>query len=97
ESRDAEGVYTMEGSLHLHEVEEICGLAIPKKTYETIGGFALDKLQRIPTEGEVFRYRQWRIEVVEMDRLRIAKIRLTAPPLHALGFHRTSSRAGRET
>lgn len=97
ESSDAEGVYTMEGSLHLHEVEEICGLAIPKKTYETIGGFALDKLQRIPTEGEVFRYRQWRIEVVEMDRLRIAKIRLTAPPLHALRFHRTSSREDRET
>lgn len=94
ESSDAEGVYTIEGSLHLHEVEEICGLTIPKKPYETIGGFALDKLQRIPTEGEVFRYRKWKIEVLEMDRLRVAKIRLTAPPLHALRFHRTSSQEG---
>ncbi|MBB33463.1 MAG: hypothetical protein CL455_07400 [Acidimicrobiaceae bacterium] len=94
ESSDAEGVYTIEGSLHLHEVEEICGLTIPKKPYETIGGFALDKLQRIPTEGEVFRYRKWKIEVLEMDRLRVAKIRLTAPPLHALRFHQTSSQEG---
>ena len=94
ESSDTEGVYTIEGSLHLHEVEEICGLTIPKKPYETIGGFALDKLQRIPTEGEVFRYRKWKIEVLEMDRLRVAKIRLTAPPLHALRFHQTSSQEG---
>ena len=94
ESSEAEGVYTIEGSLHLHEVEEICGLTIPKKPYETIGGFALDKLQRIPTEGEVFRYRKWKIEVLEMDRLRVAKIRLTAPPLHALRFHQTSSQEG---
>jgi len=97
ESSDAEGVYTLEGSLHLYEVEEICGLAIPKKTYETIGGFALDKLQRIPAVGEVFRYKEWKIEIVEMDQLRIAKIRLTAPPLHSLRFHRTSSREDRET
>jgi len=97
EPNDAEGVYTIEGSLHLHEVEEICGLAIPKKIYETIGGFVLDSLQRIPTEGEVFRYRQWKIEVVEMDHLRIAKIRLTAPPLDALRFHQTSSREELET
>lgn len=97
ESSYAEGVYTLEGSLHLYEVEEICGLAIPKKTYETIGGFALDKLQRIPAAGEVFRYKQWKIEIVEMDQLRIAKIRLTAPPLHALRFHRTSPREDSET
>ncbi|MEG3586596.1 MAG: hemolysin family protein [Actinomycetota bacterium] len=97
ESSDAEGVYTLEGSLHLHEVEEICGLSIPKKPYETIGGFALDKLQRIPTEGEVFRYREWKMEVIEMDRLRIAKVRLTAPPFHSLRFRRTNYREDRET
>jgi len=97
QSSDAEGIYTLEGSLHLHEVEEICGLAIPKKTYETIGGFALDKLQRIPTEGEVFRYREWKIEVMEMDRLRIAKVRLTAPPFHSLRFRRPNYREDHET
>jgi len=58
----------------------VCGLLIAKQNYETIAGFILDTLQRIPTVGEVFRHRKWKIEVLEMDRLRISKVRLTEPP-----------------
>ena len=80
EASEADGTFILDGSLHLHEVEEICGLLIAKQNYETIAGFILDTLQRIPTVGEVFRHRKWKIEVLEMDRLRISKVRLTEPP-----------------
>ncbi len=88
-SLDMEGVFTLSGSLHLHEVEEICGLSIKNESYETIAGFVLDKIQRIPTPGEMFRYRRWKIEVVEMDRLRVSKVRLTAPPFHTFSRKET--------
>ena len=42
-------------------------------------------------------YREWKIEIVEMDRLRIAKVRLVSPPFHAFSFQLTNSREGDES
>jgi CBS domain containing-hemolysin-like protein len=74
-----EGTYELPGTLHPDEVREACGLEIPDGDYETLAGFVLDRLGRIPNEGDAFFYDGWRIEVAEMDRRRIAKVRLTAP------------------
>ena len=59
------------------------------ESYETIAGFVLDKIQRIPAPGEMFRYQRWKIEVVETDRLRVSKVRLTAPPFHTFSGKET--------
>ena len=80
----AEGIFTLAGNLRLDEVEEICGLAFEEKPYETIAGFILDQLQRVPSVGEVFRYQYWKIEVLQMDKLRIATVRLTSPPFRSI-------------
>jgi CBS domain containing-hemolysin-like protein len=74
-----EGTYELPGTLHPDEVREACGLEIPDGEYETVAGFVLDRLGRIPQEDDVFLYEGWRIEVAEMDRRRIARVRLTAP------------------
>jgi len=74
-----EGTYELPGTLHPDEVREACGFEIPEGEYETLAGFVLDRLGRIPTEGDAFGYDGWRIEVAEMDRRRIARVRLTAP------------------
>ncbi|MET0463471.1 MAG: hemolysin family protein [Chitinophagaceae bacterium] len=42
--------------------------------YVTLGGFLLEKLGRIPKKGDRVKWRNMRIEVAEMDQLRIAKI-----------------------
>jgi len=73
------GSVVVAASLHPYEVLEACGFVVPDGPYETLAGFALDRLQRIPVEGEIFTHDGWRLEVVEMDRLRIATIRLSAP------------------
>ena len=73
------GVFTISGNLHPHEVADMCGFEIQDGQYETIAGFALEKLQRIPSPGEMFRYERWKIEILEMDNLRIARLRLTEP------------------
>lgn len=71
------GSFVVSGSLHHDEVEEICGFKMPEGGFETIAGFALDQMQRLPREGELFVYSGWRIEIVEMDRQRIDTVRLS--------------------
>ncbi len=69
-------VVILAASLHPDEVLEACGFEIPDGDYETLAGFALVQLQRVPREGEVFIYEGWRFQVVEMDRRRIASLRM---------------------
>lgn len=76
----ADGEFVVIGGMHPDEVEEGTGLAIPEGDYETIAGFALDQLQRIPQVGASFEWERWAFEVTEMDRWRIAKLRVTAIP-----------------
>lgn len=76
----AKGQFVIAGAIHPDELEEATGLAIPEGDYETVAGFALDQLQRIPALGDQFDWRSWSFEVIEMDRWRIAKIQATALP-----------------
>jgi CBS domain containing-hemolysin-like protein len=75
----AAGSFVLSGTLHPDEVNEASGFEIPEGDYETLGGFTLDQLQRIPVVGELFLWNGWTIEVVEMDELRVATLRLTPP------------------
>jgi CBS domain containing-hemolysin-like protein len=75
----APGIFLLAGTLHPDEVEEACGLVIPEGEYETIAGFILAELGKIPRVGEGLTYEGWRIRVAEMDGLRIASLRATAP------------------
>jgi CBS domain containing-hemolysin-like protein len=73
------GTYELPGTLHPDEVLDACGFEIPEGEYETLAGFVLDRLGRIPAVRDSFEYEGWLIEVVEMDRRRVARVRLTAP------------------
>jgi putative hemolysin len=46
--------------------------------YQTVGGFIVHHLARVPKEGDYFDYRGYRYEVVDMDRHRLDKV-LVAP------------------
>ena len=73
------GAHLLSGRLHPDEVEEACGFRIPDGDYETLAGFALDRLGRIPAVGDSFSDSGWNFDVVRMDRQRIATLRLVAP------------------
>ena len=73
------GEWVVSGGIHPDEAFDTCGFEMPEGPYETIAGFVLDTLGRIPTAGDHFRHEGWLVEVAEMDRLRIATIRLVAP------------------
>ena len=71
------GEWDLDGSLHPDEVFDACGFSVPDGDYETLAGFVLSRLGRIPEVGERFDHGGWAVEVTAMDRLRVAQVRLT--------------------
>jgi len=72
------GTWVLPGTLHPDEVTDICGFELPEGPYETLAGFVLDRLGRIPEVGDGFTHGEWTIEVARMDRRRIAEVVLRA-------------------
>ncbi len=70
------GEWVLDGSLHPDEVADLAGFRIPEGDYETLAGFVLDRLGKIPDPGDRFAHEGWHLEVVEMDRRRVARVRL---------------------
>ena len=70
------GPWVLSGSLHPDEVGEACGFEPPEGEYETLAGFVLDRLGRIPEVSDRFEFRGWRLEVATMDGLRVATVSL---------------------
>lgn len=78
------GAHLLSGALHPDEVAEVCGFDVPAGDYETIAGFVLSELGRIPAEGDDLVHEGWTVEVVEMDGNRIRTVKLVAPSPGAL-------------
>ena len=73
------GELVVEGTLHFDEVQEATGFEVPEGPYETLAGFLLDRLGRIAVVGDRVHHEGWSFEVVEMERRRIAAVRVTPP------------------
>jgi CBS domain containing-hemolysin-like protein len=73
------GIHVVSGMLHPDEVRDVTGLEIPEGQYETLAGFLLALLDRVPEQGDHATYKGWELKVVEMDRRRIAQVLLVAP------------------
>jgi putative hemolysin len=50
--------------------------AADEGNYDTVAGFILEQLGRIPATGEHFEWRGWKFEIVDMDDRRIDKVRV---------------------
>lgn len=64
-------------AINLDELEEILGITFPKdRAYDTLGGFIMDHLGRIPGQHDAFRYRNHIFIVDEMEHKRVQRIRI---------------------
>ena len=67
----------MEGATKIRDVETQYGIALPGNGgFETLAGFLLMRFGKIPAAGESLEYDGRRFTVLEMDRNRIAKVRV---------------------
>jgi putative hemolysin len=56
-------------------VNEILGLALPEGDYQTLGGFILDRMGRIPLPREHLRFADGEFEILAADERRILSVR----------------------
>ena len=67
----------LDGSTRIRDLESEFGIEIPTEAgFETLAGFLLFRLGRIPKAGESLEYEGRRYTVVEMERNRIARVRI---------------------
>jgi CBS domain containing-hemolysin-like protein len=73
----ANGTATIDGFALIEEVNEALGLNLDDPNYDTIAGYVLGKLSRIPKVGDQVESDGIRIQVQAMDGMRIEQLLLT--------------------
>lgn len=69
--------YEVDGGLKVDEANEELDLDLPTGEYDTVAGFILSHLGRIPRQGEHFRYRDLKITITELANRKIERITIT--------------------
>jgi CBS domain containing-hemolysin-like protein len=87
-----DGAMVFDAAMKVRDLETQYNIALPDDpSYETIGGFVLNRLGFIPRGGEGFEANGYRFAVLEMDRHRVSRVKIkplrvsTPPPLQSAG------------
>jgi len=80
----ATGEMELDGLLNLDDFAETTGLVLDDGPYETAAGYVLSRLGRLPRTGDAVQVAERRLEVIELDGRRIARLRL-GPEVRTLG------------
>jgi len=76
-----DGTWLIDASISLRDLKEDHQIALPESTeYETLGGFLMSTLQKIPKVEDMVIIEGKRISIVEMVGQRIAKVKLEKLP-----------------
>jgi putative hemolysin len=80
-----DGSWLLAGYMQADEMSEQLGIDLPEnRDYETVAGYILSHLHRLPATGECVDAQGWRFEVVDLDGRRIDKVIASRLP----GVHR---------
>ena len=76
--RRSDGSWLLDGRLAIDRFKDLLGLKTlereNERAYETLGGFVMTYLGRVPTEGDSFKLENYHLEVMDMDELRVDKV-----------------------
>lgn len=77
----SENTYDLNASIELEELEERCGLDLPNEDYDTLSGFLIGLLGRIPLNHEQIdlEYEGILFKVLKIEDKRIIKVRMVKP------------------
>jgi putative hemolysin len=73
---EGNGSFVFSGKASVDEVADRLGVRIEREGFETVGGYLLSHLGRMPYIGEKFEVDDLEAEVLEVERRRINKVRL---------------------
>jgi putative hemolysin len=66
--------WLIDGQAGIDDVAEHLGVTAPEGDYVTIGGYLLDRLDRIPEPGDTVELGDWELRVQSMERRRITEV-----------------------
>jgi len=72
-----DSTFQLDGGFRVEEANEELKLNLPGGDYETVAGFILSHLGRIPKQGEHFKYQSLKFVITEMRGMKIEKVMVT--------------------
>jgi len=75
--------YVVPGATKVEELEDIFGLELAEDDFITASGLVTHRLGRLPAKGEKLDINGLSVEVLDVDPMRIRKLRMTRPPAAA--------------
>ena len=73
---EGNGSFVFSGKVDIDEVADKLEVKIDREGFETVGGFLLARLGRVPAVGETFEVDGLAVQVVEAERRRVTKVRM---------------------
>ena len=71
-----ENIYVINGNSKLTEIQELLQVELISKDYESLGGYLMDKMGKIPTQGDIYEDENFKFVISSMDKNRINKIKV---------------------
>ena len=71
-----EHTFRVDAAVGILEINDELDVGLPEGSYQTVAGFILENLGRIPEEGDFVEYKDMRLTVKAMDGVRIDKVEL---------------------
>jgi CBS domain containing-hemolysin-like protein len=78
--KESEGVYLLDGAAHVEVLEELFGVEVGEVGFDSVAGLVLDRLGHLPRIGERAAWQGLDLEVVELDRRRLRRVRVRRSP-----------------
>lgn len=69
--------FLIDARMEIDHINEILKLGLPRGDYETLGGFVLERLGRVPLTGEGFRFQGKLFEVQKADERSVSEVSVT--------------------
>jgi len=77
---EPDGSFVVAGSATIRDLNRLCDWRLPDEVANTVAGLVIHEAQSIPTVGQVFRFHDFRFEVLERTRNQITRLRVKPMP-----------------
>ena len=77
---EADGKVLVDGRLNIEDFEEHFEVEVEREKFDTVGGYIVEHLGRVPTAGEKVVIDEMKFQVVASDQRAIRQLRVSPPP-----------------
>ena len=91
---EGNGTFVFSGAADVDEIADRLHVPIEREGFETVGGFLLSHLGHVPTIGETFDIDGLHVEVIDAERRRVRKVRISRAEIEPRGAQASGAERG---